>query len=243
MFDNYPKSRPKLPKSILSIYKKHYKMNREGKTKASGMAQKMEAWLHRVIASDVRNIHNKKTLEIGAGTLNQLAYEESDHYDIIEPFTELYSDSKLLSKINNIYKDIDEIDLSQKYDRITSIATFEHITDLPKVVAKSCILLEQGGSLRTSIPNEGSFLWKLGWQLTTGLEFKLKYNLDYGALMKHEHVNNADEIEQILNYFYSQNKCLTFGIGKTFSLYRYYQSKHPNIELAKAYLESLENKQ
>ena len=39
-------------------------------------------------------------------------------------------------QINNIYGDIEEIDLSQKYDRITSIATFEHITDLPKVVAK-----------------------------------------------------------------------------------------------------------
>jgi len=242
MFDNYPKTRTKLPESFEVIYKNHYKSNRKGETNASNIAQKMESWLHKKVASDVEKDHIKKTLEIGAGTLNQLEYEQSSHYDIIEPFSELYLDSKYLSKIKNIYTDIDEIDLNEKYNRITSVATFEHIIDLPKVIAKSCILLDSSGSLRTSIPNEGTFLWKLGWKMTTGLEFNLKYGLNYETLMKHEHVNDANEIEEILNYFFGYNKCYVFGLNKKIALYRFYESKEPKIELAKKYIESLNDK-
>ncbi len=239
MFENYPKKRTELPEGISNIYKSHYKSNREGGSKASNLAQKMESWLHRKVASDVPAIHTKKTLEIGAGTLNQLKYEQSDHYDIVEPFSELFTNSQFRSKIKNIFNDIDEIDILTKYDRITSIATFEHITDLPKVIAKTCLLLDSNGTLRTSIPNEGSFIWKLGWQLTTGIEFRLKYGYDYEILMKHEHVNNAKEIEQVLNYFYKSNKCKTFGLGKRFAFYRFYESKGPKVELAKDYLKTL----
>lgn len=241
MFKNYPKKRIELPKKLKAIYEQHYKSNRDGNTTASGLAQKMEEWLHRKVADDVQSYHEKKTLEIGAGTLNQLKYEQSNHYDIVEPFNELYKDSLYIKKINNFYNDIDEIDCSQKYDRITSIATFEHITDLPKVIAKSCLLLNSNGSLRTSIPNEGTFLWTLGWKLTTGLEFKLKYGLDYGILMKYEHVNKADEIEEILDYFYKKNKCYTFGPSKKVALYRFYESKEPKTDLAQKYLKTLAN--
>lgn len=242
MFENYPKKRIELSEDYLKIYKDHYKSNRNGDTTASGLAQKMEAWMHKKVASDVSENHSKKTLEIGAGTLNQLKYEQSNHYDIIEPFKELFEGSPLLSKINKIYTDIDEVDLSERYDRITSIATFEHITDLPKVVAKSAILLNANGTLRTSIPNEGTFLWKLGWKLTTGIEFKMKHGLEYGTLMRYEHVNNAREIEEVLNYFFHQNKCNSFGLGKGVALYRFYESKNPKVEVAHEYLRGLDAK-
>lgn len=241
MFENYPKKRIELSEDYLKIYKEHYKTNRDGDTKASGLAQKMEAWMHKKVASDVSKNHSKKTLEIGAGTLNQLKYEQPIHYDIIEPFKELFEGSPLLSNIRNFYTDIDEVDLTEKYDRIISIATFEHIIDLPKVVAKAAILLDTNGTLRTSIPNEGTFLWKLGWKLTTGIEFKMKHGLDYGTLMKYEHVNNAREIEEILNYFFHQNKCSTFGVGKGVAFYRFYESKNPKLEVARDYLEAMED--
>jgi hypothetical protein len=242
MFESYPKTRAPLSKEIKEIYNRQYKSNRDGDTPASGLAQKMEQWLHKKVSSDVDSLHDKRTLEIGAGTLNQLKYEQSERYDIIEPFTDLFKDAPELKKIKTVYQDIDEINMSNKYDRITSIATFEHITDLPKVVAKSCLLLEPKGTLRTSIPNEGTFLWSLGWKLTTGLEFKLKHGLDYGNLMKHEHVNTAKEVEEVLNYFYEVNRCDVFGLNKQIGFYRFYESSKPNIEKAKNYLKYLETK-
>lgn len=239
MFENYPKTRTELPEAFRTIYVEQYKKNREGETTASGLAQKMESWLHKKVANDVKGSSDKKTLEIGAGTLNQLEYEKTKFYDVVEPFRELFSDSPLLNRINSVFADIDDIELKQQYDRITSVATFEHITDLPKVVAKTCIMLNQKGTLRTSIPNEGTFLWKLGWKMTTGLEYKLKHGLDYGILMRHEHVNTADEIEQVLSYFYGKNKCSCFGMGKAVALYRFYESSEPRVDLAKEYLKSL----
>jgi len=237
MFENYPKTRTILPKELQAIYKQHYKSNREGTTAASGLAQKMEQWLHKKVADDVEKSHNKKTLEIGAGTLNQLMYEQPSYYDIVEPFRELYENSPRLKNVKNVYNDIDEIEISQKYDRVISVATFEHILDLPKVVAKSCLLLNSKGSLRTSIPNDGTVLWGLGWRLTTGIEFRLRYGQDYGIMMRHEHVNTAAEVEEVLNYFYAVNKSQVFGLSKGIAFYRFYESSEPNVKRAEKYLD------
>jgi len=237
MFENYPKERIALPEKFQKIYSEHYKKNREGATTASSLSQKMETWMHKKIASDILNDSNKSTLEIGAGTLNQLKYEQSKPYDIIEPSKELYLNSPFLKNINKIFNDIDDLPNDSKYDRITSVATFEHIIDLPKVVAKTCLLLNNQGNLRVAIPNEGSFWWKTGWKLTTGIEFKIKYNLDYEILMKHEHVNTAKEIEEILNYFYENVSCSAFGLNKKISLYKFFECKNPNIFAAKKYLD------
>ena len=129
----------------------------------------------------------------------------------------------------DVYSDIFEIPIGCRYDRITSIATLEHVCNLPEVIARSGLLLAEDGVFRASIPSNGTLLWTLGWKLTTGLEFKLKYGLDYGLLMKHEHVNTAREIEEILEYFLENVKCKVFGLAKSISLYRYYECRVPRV--------------
>lgn len=232
MLEKFPKTRPPLPKEIEEIYTLHYKANREGATTASSLSQKMETWLHKQVAQDIHAAKAPKTtLEIGAGTLNQLAYEPvSGPYDIVEPFKELYANSTMLGRIRNIYSDITEIPDGQMYDRITSIATFEHLCDLPQVIAKAGLFLAPKGSLRVSIPSEGTLLWTLGWKLTTGIEFRLKYRLDYSQLMRHEHVNTAKEIENSLNYFFNKIESKVFGLSKSFSFYQFYECSNPILE-------------
>ncbi len=238
-FDKFPKIRPTLPDKIKVIYTSHYKQNREGKTAASSLSQKMEAWMHRKVAMDVVTNHTRCTLEIGAGTLNHLNYEHSEKYDIIEPFIELLEKSNNLKFLRNIYLDINEIEQYPTYDRIISIATFEHITNLPEVVAKAALLLNAKGHLRVSIPNEGSFLWKLGWKMTTGIEFRLKHKANYGDLMKHGHVNNAHEVEEILYYFFDKIDKENFGISSSLSLYKFYNCSNPKLDICKNYLSTL----
>jgi len=239
IFEKYPKIRFELPPEYKAVYEEQYIRNRNGQYAAASASQKVEEWLHRKVAKDVVNDDSKRTLEIGAGTLNQLKHEPSKDYDIVEPFTSLFENSPHLHRIANVYNDISEIDMHQKYDRITSVATFEHILNLPEVVAKSCLLLNKGGSLRTSIPNEGTWLWSIGWKATTGFAYRRKYGLDYGIMMKHEHCNNADEVEEILKYFYNKSKMSVFGLNKAFALYRFYESSEPNISRAEDYLNSL----
>ncbi len=236
MFDNFPKIRPVLPEAYKEIYLSHYHENRNGKTILYKLAQKLEAWMHRKVAGDVPFFHDKKTLEIGAGTLNHLKHESPGFYDIVEPVNDLYSSSSLFLKVRNVYADIADIGQEDKYDRIISIAALEHITDLPKVVAKSCLLLNSGGTLRVGIPNEGTFLWRMASDLSTGIAFRLKYGLNYKPLVDYEHVNSAYEIQQVLDYFYKNRSCCCFGINKSVSLYRFYESNTPDLGRAKAYL-------
>ncbi len=238
VFSHFPKTRPPLPADIERIYSKHYKSNRDGGTTAASLAQRVEAWMHKKVARDVANGQRQHgtTLEIGAGTLNQLQYEPAaGAYDIIEPFTSLYQDSPLLARIRNIYADISEIPAGTRYDRITSIAAFEHVLNLPEVVARCGLLLAGGGELRTAIPSEGTFLWTLGWKLTTGLEFKMKYGFDYGLLMKHEHVNTASEIREVLEYFFARTESSVLGLAKPISLYQFYACSRPRLDRCRQY--------
>jgi len=193
----------------------------------------MDSWLHKKMARDVVNHQNsnKATLELGAGTLNQLPYEPNcQPYDIVEPFTALYKSSPFLARVRNVYPDISEVPLSYRYDRITSIGVLEHICNLPEVVARSGILLSENGVFRAGIPSEGTLFWTLSWYLTTGLEFKIKQGLDYGLLMKHEHVNTAREIEEVLEFFFEDVECKVFGLTKSISLFHFYVCSNPRKE-------------
>lgn len=211
--------------SITKKYKHHYEENRNGNIKISFLSSKLEYWLHRKVAKSAK-WGNQKTLEIGAGTLNQLDFERTNIYDIVEPFQKLFQDSTNLKYVRNIYSDISNV-CNDKYDRITSVACFEHIENLPEVVVKVTELLEPNGKLCISIPNEGRFLWKFSYTITTGREFEKRFGLKYETLMRHDHINTADEIEQILKYYFKKVKMSLFGVGKTFSFYRYYECSDP----------------
>lgn len=243
-FAGFPKVRAPLPEAYQRIYAEHYKENRSGGSPASAMAQRMERWLHACVAADLRGADGDgiATLELGAGTLNQLGHEPAvGPYDVVEPFEALYADSPLLPRVRRVYADIAQVPADARYDRITSVATFEHICNLPEVVARSALLLKPGGCLRASIPSEGTPLWTLGYMLTTGLEFRLRHGLDYGVLMRHEHVNTAREIEDVLRAFFQRVDCKVFGASRGLSLYQFFACSEPDLERANAYLRQLSN--
>ena len=242
LLEKYPKSRPKVSDELLKAHYENYKINRNGQSAATGISSKMERWMHHKTASDRKELDNPKTLEIGAGTLNHLEFEKSNIYDVIEPFKELYENSKYLNSISNFYNDISDIPNEKKYDRIISIAVFEHLTNLPYIIAKSCELLESDGNLRVAIPDEGGLLWYLGWKFTTGIEFKLKYKLDYGELMRYEHVNTSKEISELLKYFFEEIDSSFFGLSSYFCFYKFFSCKKPKMDIAKNYLNQLKNK-
>lgn len=152
----YPRLRPPLPKGWQAIYTDIYKCSRGGKTFLYRLAQRFESWMHREVLCKAST---PRLLEIGAGTLNHVPYELAvGRYDAIEPFQELYSSQLKASRINRLCGDISEIPLSDRYERIVSIAVLEHIADLPRVVGRAGLLLEKGGMFSAGIPSEGGFL-------------------------------------------------------------------------------------
>ena len=189
--------------------------------------------MHRQVARDVAGGAVKPTLELGAGTLNQLPYEKwTAPYDIVEPFKALYADAPDRGRIRDVFADIAEIPAERRYARITSIAALEHMCDLPLVLARAARLLEDGGVLRVAYPAEGGLLWTMGWMFTTGLEFRLRHGLDYGIMMRHEHVNTAAEIETLVTALFGEVRISSFGLGRQLSLYRFLAAKNPRLDVA-----------
>ena len=238
MFSQFPKKRTPLPPEYAAIYLQHYRNSREGKSQILGLAQRAERWMHHKVAADAAG-SPKATLELGAGNLNQLPYEPHSHpYDIVEPFRELFEASPLVSRIRNVYADIAKIPTTNRYDRITSVAVLEHVENLPELVARAGQLLAQGGSFRAGIPSEGTILWRLGWQMTTALDFRARYNLDYKVLMRYEHVNTAAEIEEVLRYFFNVTQRRVLGLVRSLSFYQFFACSHPDLDRCRSYLPS-----
>ncbi|MDB5494243.1 MAG: putative ubiE/COQ5 methyltransferase [Phenylobacterium sp.] len=232
----FPKARPALTPQIQAIYLSQYQDNRSGRTPAASAAQQLERWMHRRVAADITGGAARATLELGAGTLNQLPFERfTTPYDIVEPFRELYADSPERGRLRDVFADIAEVPPERRYPRITSIAAVEHMCDLPLVLARVARLLADGGSFRVAYPSEGGLLWRLGWMATTGLEFRLRHGLDYGVLMRHEHVNTAHEIEVLLKALFGEVRISSFGLGRQLSLYRFAEARGPRLETAAAW--------
>jgi SAM-dependent methyltransferase len=189
-----------------ATYIEHYRANRAGQG-ISRIVMRLESWMHRELARRPA----PTILEIGAGNLNHVPYHSAAQaYDAVEPFRELWEDSPHRQRVRAIFRDIAEIPERSAYDLVLSIAVLEHLTDLPFVLARSALLLRQGGSLRAGFPSEGGFLWGLAWRSTTGIAYRLRRGLDYGAIMRHEHVNSAPEILELLGYFFADVEVARF---------------------------------
>lgn len=221
----FPKKRPSLSSAHEACFKHEYKMNREGETGLiGGLALRLEQWMHKKV-SQCDFVGD--TLEVGAGTLNHLVFEKNEYaYDIVEPFQELYLDKKdESSRIRSFYRSIIDIPGDIKYDRIISIATMEHMTNLPKELELIHEKLTTEGVLQVGIPTEGGILWGLAWRLTTALSYKIRTGLSYSALMRHEHVNTADEILSLVKHYFGNVEVKRFPFNsKHLSFYTYFSA-------------------
>lgn len=194
------KIRPQLPVPYQKIYKKFYIEYALSATKARKLAKLAESWYHKKVSSLNQSRYNA-ILEVGAGSLNHIEYESNFlTYDIVEPKNFLIQSARKenLTQVDKIYSCLDQVPVDTKYDKIISIACLEHILDLQVHLVTIKKLLKKSGFFIVAIPAEGEFLWSLGWRLTTGLAFLIKYRLNYGVIMRFEHVNKAQEILAML---------------------------------------------
>ena len=235
LLSTYPRQRPPLPAKIAALFEREYAENLHARGLAQALSKSLERWMHRKVA---RPSDRGRVLELGAGTLNHVQYEISaDRYDIVEPRPHLYRDSPMLARIGSQYGDTDSIPAGESYDRIVSVACLEHLTDLPFVVARCGLMLGARGLFQAGIPMEGGFLWGLGWRISTGLSFRLRHGLDYGEIMRHEHVSDASEIVSVVQHLFSRVTLKMFPLPvRHLSLYCYLEAQTPLLDRCSAIL-------
>ncbi len=229
LISSYPRERPKLSGGHQQLYLAEYSRNRLGRKGLPAIVASLESWMHRSV---VTHTIGRRIMEIGAGTLNHLSYERDyGVYDAVEPFTELWKDSPQKEQISKIYNNISEVPLDMRYDQVISIAVLEHLTNLPRTVAQCALLLADGGEFRAGIPTEGGLLWGVAWRMTTGISFRMRTGLSYAAIMRHEHVNNADEILAVLQYLFREVEFRRFPTpAKHLSFYTVLCARTPYLD-------------
>lgn len=236
LYKNFPKRRPALPEAYQALYIDEYKRNRGNHSPKLSLKQKLEQWMHHKVA----NVTAPKgaLLEIGAGTLNHITWEDTTcPYDIVEPFTALFEEKEERTRLRNIYHNIFDISTDTEYSKIFSVAVLEHLINLPKVVAKSALLLSDDGVMINGIPSEGGLLWYLAWRFGTGISFRMRTGLSYTKLMRYEHVNNADEILCVLRIFFNNVQYTRFPLPLLHgSFYTFIHASLPNKRRAQQFL-------
>ena len=234
---SYPRERPPLTPAHEKVYAEQYKINRDGATTIDGAAQKLEEWMHRKIAA----VQGAPVLELGAGTLNHLRFErEGEAYDVVEPFRALYEGRPVTARVREFFDGAQDVPLNHRYKRIISVAVLEHLPDLPADVARSALLLDDAGVFQAGIPSEGGFLWWMGWRFATGLGYYFRTGLDYGVLMRHEHINDAKTILAVTRHFFEEVRVSRFPTPlHQLSFYTYLEARKPRRDVAQAYLDSL----
>jgi SAM-dependent methyltransferase len=225
---SYPRIRPPLTPGHESRYVEEYRQNRSGKGGLFATVAFLESWMHRTVANGTPG---SRILELGAGTLNHVKYEPPvDVYDVVEPFRALWDDSPYRTRVTTFYGDLGEIPDDHLYDRILSIAVLEHLTDLPRIVARCGRLLAKDGQFQAGIPTEGGILWGLAWRTTTGFAYRLRTGLSYATVMHHEHVNTAGEILAITRYFFTEVRVRRFPVPfKHLSFYSVIEASRPRL--------------
>ena len=228
LLQTYPRVRPPLTAAHKAVFAEQYKLNREGSRPVEFLAQKLEEWMHRRVAGTC----GSPVLELGAGTLNHLRFElPTDEYDIVEPFHELYANRPDIHRIRTFYDRVADIPRQQSYTRVISIAVLEHMESLPAELALAAVRLGRNGVFQAGVPTEGSALWWLGWRFSTGMSYYFRTGLDYGTVMRHEHVNSSAEIEAFVNYLFADVRIQRFPFPwKHLSFYTYVEAKNPRIE-------------
>ncbi|MGQ0659178.1 MAG: methyltransferase domain-containing protein [Chromatiales bacterium] len=233
----YPRHRPHLPEAYRRIYEREYRLNRTGVTRIAKLVQSAESWMHRVVA---RYGKAGSILELGAGTLNHVPYEQAEIYDVVEPFDALYGESAQHIRVRHRYRDIREVPPNIRYDRIISIAVLEHLENLPEVIACSALLLAKDGQMQHCIPSEGGALWGAGWRATTGLSYWLRNRLPYGVLMRYEHINSAEDIITLMRWFFSRTSVIRFPLpAHHLSLYTYISAECPRLDRCRRFAEAI----
>ncbi|MEO5377429.1 MAG: class I SAM-dependent methyltransferase [Magnetococcus sp. DMHC-6] len=236
LLSRFPKSRPLLPDPYTKIYHQHILDSRNGQGLIAGLVVKMEQWVHRQIQAQG---YGYPTLEIGAGTLNHLAYEPiSNSYDVVEPYIALYKGQIEQNRIRNFYNSITDIPCQHQYQRILSVFVLEHVEDLPQLLAWSACLLKPTGLFIVGIPSEGGGLWSLGWRFGTGLAFRWRTGLSYKPMMRFEHINTAGEIMALSHLFFHHVQTKFFPLPSFhLSFYTFMVFTSPRYDVAEEYLQ------
>jgi SAM-dependent methyltransferase len=140
-----------------------------------------------------------KTLEIGAGLGEHLAFEQyqDEDYWAVELREEMAEAIKRkYPRVQTIVGDCQRrLPLEDaSFDRALAIHVLEHLPDLPSAIGELRRVLKDDGRLVVVIPCEGGLAYGLARRISAQRIFERRYKVSYDWFIRSEHINVPSEI-------------------------------------------------
>lgn len=157
-----------------------------------------------------------RTLEIGAGIGEHLAYEKLTPAQRAG-YVALELRPQMAAEIARRYPDIHvEVGDCQRrlafadghFDRILAVHVLEHLPDLPAAVREMYrICNKQRGRFQVVIPTEGGLAYSLARRISAQRYFEQRYKMDYRWFIEREHLSVPSEIfEELALHFTTEHR-------------------------------------
>jgi SAM-dependent methyltransferase len=154
-----------------------------------------------------------KTLEIGAGLGEHIAYEDLS----FQEYTALELRELMATRIQERYPDVQVLvgDVQERigvedahFDRVLAVHVLEHLPNLPAALSEIRRVLKPDGRFSAVIPCEGGAMYALGRNLTSRRLFEKRYQCSYDWFIHTEHINKCweilDELKKVFRITRSQ---------------------------------------
>jgi SAM-dependent methyltransferase len=159
----------------------------------------VERFNHRYPLSDRPAKTGCRTLEIGAGLGEHLAYErltDQDYYCIELRAAMAQQIAKRFPGVTTVTGDCQQhLDFADGFfDRILAIHVLEHLPDLPSALGEVRRVLAKDGVFSVVIPCDPGLAYGLARRISAQRIFERRYKQSYDWFIRSEHINGPREI-------------------------------------------------
>lgn len=160
-----------------------------------------------------------RTLEVGAGLGEHSKFEDlklQDYY--VMDYRKDFCD-ELHRSFPESHVRFGDIQANQSiwpdgfFDRVIAVHVLEHLPDLPKALSEVKRLLKVGGIFDVVLPCEGGFAYSIARKISAERIFRKKFKMDYGPIIKNEHVSCYSEIVAELDQMFVLEYDRHFPLG------------------------------
>lgn len=211
----FPKKLPELPADVVRVRDEF--MN----AWLDELPQKyslVEQFNHRYPLRNLDAAATYRTLDIGAGRGEHIAYEDlgTQEYYALELRQSLADKIKarypaVHTVVGNIESQLDFAD--GFFDRVLAIHILEHLPNLPRALDEIKRLLRPGGTFSVLLPCDPGFAYSIARNISARPLWERHYDVPYDLFIACEHINNPEEIRTELA------KRFTFQHSAYFPLY------------------------